>query len=95
MSDTKSIASLVNEVATAIDKGKDDDSWVGSRMAALIAFAAIEKAGHRIVPVEITKAMREAGEEAIGWGCHEDRPSAEVALGTWQAMLAAAPKVSP
>jgi hypothetical protein len=58
------------------------------------ALLAIEANGHRVVPVEPTKAMIEAvydpgdGESSSGIGRSEARY-------IWAAMLAAAPKVKP
>lgn len=67
----------------------DDEERGGLILDAHNALAAIEKAGHRIVPVEPTKKMNDAGwltEDHDGWDGPRD---------CWDAMLAAAPKVTP
>jgi hypothetical protein len=68
--------------------------------AAEAHLAAIEKAGHRIVPVEPTKEMIEAGYDmqVADWpprwsddGCTPEKYTAQ---NIWPAMLNAAPKVT-
>ncbi len=72
-------------VANAMGAPTDDNEWgeyPPFKRFARLAITAIEKAGHRIVPVEPTFEMRKV--------C-----SFETAEVEWPAMLAAAPKVTP
>jgi hypothetical protein len=57
------------------------------------ALAAIEAAGHRIVPVEPTEAMVRAAVDSVGIaeGYRVDRKARRA----WAAMLTAAPKPTP
>lgn len=68
----------------------DRDSRLKELRAALIA---IEKAGHRIVPVEPTNAMENAAVEAAFVHCAHLTDEGETNA-IYRAMLAAAPKVS-
>lgn len=65
------------------------------RKGAAMLLSALESAGYRVVPIEPTEAMAEAGARPIyGYDPYWDYGD-KVAREVWPEMLAAAPKVAP
>lgn len=61
--------------------------WEEAEDEARAALAAIEAAGYRVLPVEVTDDMEVAANEMLhDWVCAQQ---------CWDAMLDAAPKVTP
>ena len=81
---------LVEAVAAAIRPSQS------CRDIARAALAAIEAADWRVVPVEPTKAMAKAGDETGCFLCDAEsvNPHLDSAVSVYEAMLAAAPKVT-
>lgn len=72
------------------DFGSNADNYRASARAQL---AELEAAGYRVVPVEPTEAMADAG-YSVANGCvsGDTAPDSEIAEKTWEVMLSAAPR---
>ena len=76
-----------------LDGGDHDARWAESRMSlAIAALTAIEAAGYRVVPVELTLDMSKAGAAKIPAGHGQAWVYFPEA---WAAALKAAPRITP
>ena len=83
------IEAMVDAMFEADGNGAPNAPWIDLARASI---TAIEAAGYRVVPVEPTEEMADAGTDARWQSVIRDANNVRE---IWTAMLSAAPKVSP